>query len=241
MTQAEWLACHDVNEMLDYLKEEAKVVRSLKGRRKLRLFACGCCRQVWQLIEDCRSRRLVELSEQLADGLAVPTDLAEAEAAARSAKSDADVASAGFSSMTHIRRVGAAIGAALQTVAKESHAAARKSSGLALCSMGGFWSIEEPNPAWEAQEKRQTDLLQCIFGNLFHSLKVTPTWLTWNNGTARRIAQAIYEERAFDRLPILADALEEAGCTDADILNHCRQPGEHARGCWVVDLLLGKS
>jgi hypothetical protein len=54
------------------------------------------------------------------------------------------------------------------------------------------------------------------------------------------LAQAIYDDRAFDRLPILADALEEAGCTDADILNHCRRPGEHVRGCWAIDLVLGK-
>ena len=66
-------------------------------------------------------------------------------------------------------------------------------------------------------------------------------WLIWNDALIRHLAQAIYDECAFDRLPILADALEEAGCTNADILNHYRQPGEHVRGCWVVDLLLGKS
>jgi hypothetical protein len=54
------------------------------------------------------------------------------------------------------------------------------------------------------------------------------------------LAKSIYEDRAFDRLPILADALEESGCHDPDILAHCRQPGEHVRGCWVVDLLLGR-
>ena len=68
-----------------------------------------------------------------------------------------------------------------------------------------------------------------------------PSWLSWNDGTIPKLAQAIYDDRAFDRLPILADALEEAGCDNADILNHCRQPGEHVRGCWVVDLLLNKS
>jgi hypothetical protein len=54
------------------------------------------------------------------------------------------------------------------------------------------------------------------------------------------LAQSIYTDRAFDRMPILADALEDAGCDNADILNHCRQPGEHVRGCWAVDLILGK-
>ena len=62
----------------------------------------------------------------------------------------------------------------------------------------------------------------------------------WLTATVRSIAAAIDRDRAFDRLPILADALEEAGCTNADVLLHCRQPGEHVRGCWVVDLVLGK-
>ena len=68
-----------------------------------------------------------------------------------------------------------------------------------------------------------------------------PSWLAWNDGAIRKIAQTIYDARAFDRLPLLADALEDAGCTDAAILSHCREPGEHVRGCWVVDLLLGKN
>ena len=71
-------------------------------------------------------------------------------------------------------------------------------------------------------------------------IALDPDWLAWDSGMVVKVAQAIYDERAFDRLPILADALEEAGCHDADILQHCRQPGEHVRGCWVVDLLLSK-
>ncbi|MBL8798455.1 MAG: hypothetical protein JNM56_31460 [Planctomycetia bacterium] len=84
----------------------------------------------------------------------------------------------------------------------------------------------------------QLRLLRDIFGNPFRPVAVEPTWLT---STVASLAQAIYDERAFDRLPILADALEDAGCDNADILNHCRQPGEHVRGCWCVDLVLGKS
>jgi hypothetical protein len=65
--------------------------------------------------------------------------------------------------------------------------------------------------------------------------------VSWNGGAVPKLSQAIYDDRAFDRLPILADALEDAGCINADILNHCRGPGPHAHGCWVLDLLLGKS
>jgi hypothetical protein len=64
--------------------------------------------------------------------------------------------------------------------------------------------------------------------------------LTWNGNTVTRLAESIVTDRAFDRLPILADALEDAGCDNADILAHCRGGGEHVRGCWVVDLVLSK-
>ncbi|MBL8793522.1 MAG: hypothetical protein JNM56_06440 [Planctomycetia bacterium] len=76
-----------------------------------------------------------------------------------------------------------------------------------------------------------------VCGNPFRPVKVDPAWLT---STVVLLAQAIYDERAFDRLPILADALEDAGCDHADILNHCRSEGPHVRGCWALDLVLGR-
>jgi hypothetical protein len=79
--------------------------------------------------------------------------------------------------------------------------------------------------------------LRDIFGNPFRPIALDSAWLT---PKVVALAQAIYDDRAFDRMPELAAALEEAGCTNADILDHCRQPGEHVRGCWVVDLLLAK-
>ena len=80
-------------------------------------------------------------------------------------------------------------------------------------------------------------LLREAFGNPFRPRRQDPAWLAWNDGAIRKMAQTIYDDRAFDRLPLLADALEDAGCTDADILSHCRTPGDHVRGCWVVDLV----
>jgi hypothetical protein len=87
----------------------------------------------------------------------------------------------------------------------------------------------------------QAALLRDLFGGLFQSFILDPHWTGWNNGAALILARLCYENRAFDRLPILADALEDAGCTDQAILDHCRGPGPHVRGCWVVDLMLGKS
>ena len=81
-------------------------------------------------------------------------------------------------------------------------------------------------------------LLRDVFGPLlFRPVYVDAAWL---DSAVVKIARAVYEDRAFDRMPVLADALEEAGCQDAIILNHCREPGGHVRGCWIVDLLLGK-
>jgi hypothetical protein len=84
-------------------------------------------------------------------------------------------------------------------------------------------------------------ILRDIFGNPFQPPpRIDPAWLARNDGTVRKLAEAIYEGRSFDRLPILADALEEAGCEDAELLGHLRGSGPHAKGCWALDLVLGK-
>ena len=93
-----------------------------------------------------------------------------------------------------------------------------------------------PIPA-DAVLKRSVLLLRDIFGNPFRPITVDPDWLA--PGVVE-LTRTIYEDRAFDRMPELADAFEQAGCTKAEILAHCREPGAHVQGCWVVDLLSGK-
>lgn len=90
----------------------------------------------------------------------------------------------------------------------------------------------------ETELAEKEKLLRCIIGNPFRPVAFDPRW---RSEAAVALATGIYAERAFDRMPILADALEEAGCDHPDILAHCRGPGPHARGCWVVDLVLNKS
>ncbi len=93
----------------------------------------------------------------------------------------------------------------------------------------------------KAEERQQAALLRDIFGPLpFRRVVIDPAWLHWNNGTVSALARRIYDERAFHDLPILADALEDAGCSDEDLLGHCLGEGHHVPGCWVVDLVLGK-
>jgi hypothetical protein len=88
----------------------------------------------------------------------------------------------------------------------------------------------------EPRKSRNCEIARDIFGNPFRPVTLDPRWQT---STVVDLAAAIYQERAFDRMPILADALMDAGCDNDDILNHCRGPGPHVRGCWPLDLLLG--
>jgi hypothetical protein len=102
------------------------------------------------------------------------------------------------------------------------------------------WAVEEAiyGEAEAKERSRQADLLRDLFGNPFRPVTFDPAWRTpgvW------AIAQTIYDERAFNRMSELANALEMVGCTDSDFLTHCCQPGPHVRGCWVVDAILGKS
>ena len=126
-------------------------------------------------------------------------------------------------------------------VARSCREAVGYVAATSLAKVGGDdWSPAR-TAAWEAAAKAervaQAALLHDLIGNPFHSLTPDPAWL---NSTVVSLAQVIYDGRRFESLPELARALEEAGCTAVDFLEHCRQPGGHARGCWVVDLLLGK-
>jgi hypothetical protein len=87
------------------------------------------------------------------------------------------------------------------------------------------------------EERRVADQFRCILGNPFRSVAFDPRWRT---ADTLGLARGIYEERAFDRLPLLADALMDAGCADEHVIGHCRSEGPHVRGCRVVDLVLGK-
>jgi hypothetical protein len=117
-------------------------------------------------------------------------------------------------------------------------------ASLALFLKSGPGPPHPGNPSaavLRAERVAQVGLVGCVFGNPFRPVAVDPAWAAWNAGTARRLAQAAYDERAFDRLPVLADALEEAGCSDPQLLGHLRSAWPHVRGCWAVDTVLGQS
>jgi hypothetical protein len=236
MTEAQWLACRDPEAMLKFLRRKA-------SDRKRRLFACACCRRVWDLIPDERSRSAVGLAEQFADGLTDRAALDAARVVARDAYQQFSTAK-GPPYDGHY-----ATGACVCVVAGKAGDAVKAWYGAASATqMRRMADSREQTPAftshpvmqasWETERAAQSASLRDIFGNPFRPVAVDPNWLT---STVVALAKGIYEERAFDRLPILADALQDAGCDHEDILDHCRGPGPHARGCWVVDLVLGKA
>jgi hypothetical protein len=124
--------------------------------------------------------------------------------------------------------------------AKASLRASQAAHWIEMQEEGLHEEDEQPQTRAARRERRaHCDLLRDLFGNPFRPATVEKPWLEWNDGCVARLARAIYEERKYQEMKILADALEEAGCANPDLLTHCRQHGEHARGCWVVDRVLG--
>jgi hypothetical protein len=101
----------------------------------------------------------------------------------------------------------------------------------------GYRDSPERSALSDSARAAQISFLRDIFGNPYRPVTFSPEWRT---DTAVALARTMYETRDFSAMPILADALQDAGCCNEDILNHCRGLGPHVRGCWVVDLVLGK-
>jgi hypothetical protein len=138
----------------------------------------------------------------------------------------------------------AARAAATITAASAAAAAAWAAADTANGAAWAAW-VAASAATWDAA---LVALLREVFGNPFRPMAVDPNWLAWRGGTVPRLAQAAYDERELPsghldpaRLAVLADALDDAGCTDLDLLGHLRGPGPHVRGCRILDLLLGKS
>ncbi len=225
MTESEWLTEQARPQYMVWtLLKPGKLQRTKAGKRKLRLFGCGCCRLIWPLLTNPRSRQAVALAEQFADGQADKDELQQAFL------QNLELTFGGYQPTDPGVQQRIAAHMALSTTAAKAISATFDMTAFPL-PLAGFFGDEQ------REQSLLCDLLRCVFGTPFRPPTLPPAWRT---RSVTALAQSIYDDRTFDRLPILADALEEAGCTDADILGHCRGPGPHVRGCWVVDLLLGK-
>jgi hypothetical protein len=217
--------------MLDYL--EGKV-----SDRKLRLCACACARRWWETLKHYRaSREAIERAERFADDQASAAELEEARqradtwamnagqfeqyAALAAAATTADLAMDAARNAQENGRLQAVREAAHEVIPEEDEQAVNEQASA-------------------AELRAQAELLREVIGNPFRPVPIDPNWLALANGSAGAVAQVICANSQFADLPLLADALEDAGCAEEALLRHLRGPGPHARGCWVLDLLTGR-
>jgi hypothetical protein len=214
MTEAEWLTCEDPQAMLAFMRRDV-------SDRKLRLYFCESAWHVRHLLTDTRSWQAVEVAERYADGSAL---LAELEAA-HTAACLAARSQTGLLGMTD-DQVTLAIAAWHVALAAQSE-------------INDDWTLSRKQLESEVANVRRCNWIRDIFGNPFRPVRFSSSWRT---DTVVTLAKQMYDQRDFSAMPILADALQDAGCDNDDVLTHCRDSKQaHVRGCWVVDLVLGKS
>lgn len=216
VTADEWDRCPRSDWMLlplhEWLLANPALARPFD--RKLRLYAAACCRRCWNLFERDLFQRAVEAAERLADGRADGLELA--------AIHDAIMAIPTPNAQSHcIENMTLKL---ISVGGMQCAAAAAMDLGVAI-----GWDHFEPVVQGQAQ------LLRCVVGNPFRSVAFDPLW---RSSAVVEIADSLYADRAFERMPMLADALEDAGCAHTGVLQHCRDGGPHVRGCWVIDKLL---
>ncbi len=235
-TEEDWLTGTDPRAMLTFVANQKSV-------RPTRLFAVACCRRIWASMPDQRSRNAVEVSERFADGLASEEELSKAFGEARDVPEESLLDEPLDDYLAHNPDISSK--SVADACAAEAASAVTYSDHLAMFLKNAAWDVADAVYAlngFNAEERNQErmelcDLVREIFGNPFRPISISAAWLTLD---VISLAQTIYDQRAFGRMPELAELLEAAGCDDSDIIPHCRGSGPHVRGCWVIDLILGK-
>jgi hypothetical protein len=220
----EWIRCADPQRMV----REVAWHPTGGNERRLRLFTLTAGRRLWGQLEDEACRLAVDVAWRQAEGLASAEEVAERDEALGPVYDEA----CATNSWEVARLVNV-----ISLLFREPGSAA-----WALVAPSSVVGGGQPVPLLTAAEAQACcGLLREIFGDRGNPVTIDRDLLAWNDGTVVNLARTIYAEQRFEDLPILADALEEAGCTDQDILGHCRQQrAEHVPGCWVLDLILSK-
>jgi hypothetical protein len=231
MTESLWFTSADPAPLLDHVAVHGSA-------RKLRLCAVACCRRSFSLLSSRRSREAIEAAERSADGETDDETLAGAEQVAAQATMDE-----GFFLMP------AAAAAACAAVASADEALrtvfqAYRQKAIRDAVYNCALPREEAEAAATATAEEngiQCDLLYEVFGNPFRPVILDRRVTLWNDGCVVRLARHIYEERRWSELPILGDALADAGCASEELFAHLYQGCDHVRGCWALDVVLGRS
>ena len=221
MTEEEWFTS------VDWLRMWHFAIEHVVSHRKVRLLAVAACRELLHMVEDYRLLRMLALAEEWADETAQQDD--EWWDRREDWKEEAAVLAQGL--QDPLKSMAAT---AFSELANDGHKVGRAIEAVAS-AFGCPAMTAAVRPSHCPQVSR---LIREVVGNPFRPITINPTWLT---STVVSLATGIYDEKAFDRMPILADALQDADCDNEDILNHLRGPGPHVKGCHVLDLLLGKS
>jgi hypothetical protein len=227
MTERQW---HGKVTFTVYLEACEWLRKKRSNHRKLRLWACACCRRLDDLLSDPRSQNAVRVAERKADGVA---DKSEAQAAKRAAMRVPRVKDGEITGVDSFSAAEWAASAAALTPNADPSSFSQTAAIRAAIAR-----VRAGRAKRQAEDKSQFVLLRDVFGNPFRPVAFDAAWRT---PTAVALARGMYESRDFGAMPILADALQDAGCDSDDVLNHCRDAhATHVRGCWVVDLVLGK-
>lgn len=232
MKESEWLACTEPDRLLCLPQLRDKI-----SARKRRLFACACCRRLWKHLTDPRSLAAVESAEKYADGLITQDELEAAKEESRHAVSSPVIT---FRT-TFGGTVSYSPGTVAMSVALTEHLSPRSTALFATMFVEEMAGTRD---AYHAERKEQAGLFRELIATPFRPITLNPAWQTL---TVLALAHAAYDNRTLPagtletaRLAVLADALEEAGCTEAELLGHLRGPAPHVRGCWALDLILAK-
>ena len=235
MTEAEWLTWEDPRKLLGRWARFPE--------RTLILFGCACCRFQWHLFTPDLCRVVIN-AEARADGALDASEMGAVRQSLETRYPNLFWPEVFPELRPHWAAWLAAVDEWGAQEFQYQHPLASDDFDDMLAALKDDLSsyvalaAEASGAVYDIERAMHADLLRDIFGNPFRPVAFDPAWRA---SAVVALATGIYEERAFDRMPILADALQDAGCDNEDILNHCRQPGDHVRGCWVADLVLGKS
>jgi len=242
--EAAWFTCTDPRPM-------CALLRGKERGRKFRLFASACCRRVAHLLTDDRSHHALDVFERFLDGELTMKEYADGERAAADACA-AQARIAGGNESAHrtseadrVRLFASMFAAQAVTdcfgpVASAATDCCGALRGYDTADIRDEARMRETGDRIEAAERAaQAELLRDIFGNPVYPIALDPVWRT---GTVVALARKMYAARDFGSMPDLADALQDAGCENERVLNHCRYSDRtHTRGCWLIDLVLGKT